>query len=233
MSQARTLDLGMDVHTDSMAVADVAPEPGAEVTSLGTIGTRQGDLDQLIRRRPSQATQLLFVYAAGPGGDWLYRDLTQQGDDGWVVASSLLPKNPGERVKPDRRDAVQRARLARSGALPAVDVPQGDDEAMRELSRAREDPSRERPAATCRLQAFWRRHASRDTGRANCGGSRTWVVPHRRRQSSCKHRSVPFTNRPHDASVAHTHFQTRSPRGACLRSSQPCRPGAASSAPWP
>jgi len=61
----------MDVHTDSMAVAYVAHEHGAEVTYLGTIGTRQGDIDQLIRRMPSKATHLLFVYEAGPCGSWL------------------------------------------------------------------------------------------------------------------------------------------------------------------
>jgi transposase len=112
MSQSSTLDLGMDVHKDSIAVADVAPEHGAEVTDLGTIGTRQGDIDQLIRRMPSKATHLIFVYEAGPCGDWLSRYLTKKGDDGWVVAPSLIPKKPGDRVKTDRRDAVQLARLA-------------------------------------------------------------------------------------------------------------------------
>ena len=123
MSQSRTRCIGMDVHKDSIAVAYVAQDHGAEVTYLGTIGTRQGDIDQLIRKRPSKATHLLFVYEAGPCGSWLYRDLTQTGDDGWVVAPSLIPKTPGDRVKTDRRDAVPLARLARSGDLTAVDVP--------------------------------------------------------------------------------------------------------------
>jgi transposase len=71
MRHSSTLYIGMDVHTDSMAVAYVAHEHGAEVTYLGTIGTRQGDIDQLIRRMPSKATHLLFVYEAGPCGSWL------------------------------------------------------------------------------------------------------------------------------------------------------------------
>jgi transposase len=169
MSQSRTLDIGMDVHKDSIAVADVAQEHGAEVTSLGTIGTRQGDIDQLIRRMPSKAKQLLFVYEAGPGGSWLYRYLTQKGYDGWVVAPSLIPKQPGDRVKTDRRDAVQLARLARSGDLTAVDVPKVEDEAIRDLTRAREDTIRDLQSAKFRLKAFWLRHDIRDTGRATWG----------------------------------------------------------------
>jgi transposase len=159
----------MDVHKDSIAVADVAQEHGAEVTSLGTIGTRQGDIDQLIRRMPSKATHLLCVYEAGPCGDWLYRYLTKKGDDGWVVAPSLIPKQPGDRVTTDRRDAVQLARLARSGDLTAVYVPKVEDEAIRDLARAREDTIRDLQSATFRLKAFWLRHDIRDTGRATWG----------------------------------------------------------------
>jgi transposase len=69
MSQSSTLDIGMDVHKDSMAVAYVAQAHGAEVTYLGTSGTRQGDIDQLIRRMPSKAKHLICVYEAGPCGD--------------------------------------------------------------------------------------------------------------------------------------------------------------------
>jgi hypothetical protein len=61
MAQSRTLFIGMDVHTEAIAVAYVAPEHGAEVSSLGTIGTRQCDLDPLIRPMPSQAKHLVCV----------------------------------------------------------------------------------------------------------------------------------------------------------------------------
>ena len=69
MSQSRTLFIGMDVHKDSMAVASVAQEHGAAVASLGSLGTRQCDIDHRLRKRPSKATPLLFVYEAGPCGD--------------------------------------------------------------------------------------------------------------------------------------------------------------------
>jgi transposase len=80
-----------------------------------------------------------------------------------------MPKKAGDRVKTDRRDAVQLARLARSGDLPAVYGPQVEDEAMRDLSRAREDTIRDLKSAKCRLKAFWLRHDSRYTGRATWG----------------------------------------------------------------
>ena len=174
MSPSSTLFIGMDVHKDSIAVAYVAQAHGAEVMSLGAIGTRQCDLDQLLRQRPSTATHLLFIYEAGPCGSWLSRYLTKQGDDCWVVAPSLLPQKAGDRVPTGRRDAVPLARLARSGDLPAVDVPTVADEAMRDLSRAREEALRDRKGATCRRKAFWRRHDTRDPGRA------TWGPAHRR-----------------------------------------------------
>ena len=81
---------------------------------------------------PSKANTSLFVYEAGPCGSWLYRSLTQKGYDCWVVAPSLIPKKAGDRVKTDRRDAMQLARLARSGDLTVVYVPKVDDEAIRD-----------------------------------------------------------------------------------------------------
>jgi transposase len=71
MHQSNTLYVGMDVHKESIAVASVAHEYGAEVVSLGTIGTRQCDLDGLIRKLHSKSKHLVFVYEAGPCGSWL------------------------------------------------------------------------------------------------------------------------------------------------------------------
>jgi transposase len=167
MSQSHTRFIGMDVHTDAIAVASVAQAHGAEVTDLGAIGTRQWDIEHLVRKRPSQATQLLVISAAGPGGYWLSRDLLTQGYDCWVVAPSLMPTQPGDRVTTDRRDALHLARLARSGDLTVGSVAKVDEAAMRDLPRAREDAISDLQDATCRLQAFLRRHASRSVGRAN------------------------------------------------------------------
>src|SRR5437764_821701 len=127
MSQSSTLYVGMDVHKESIAVAYVAQEYGAEVVSLGTVGTRQCDIDKLIRQLQSKSKQLVFVYEAGPCGYWLYRYLTKKGYTCWVVAPSLMPKKTGDRVKTDRRDAMQLARLMRSGDLTPVYVAALDD----------------------------------------------------------------------------------------------------------
>jgi transposase len=171
MSQSSTLFIGMDVHKDSIAVAYVAQDHGAEVTYLGTFGTRQCDIDHLIRKMQSKAKHLIFVYEAGPCGYWLYRYLSKKGYDCWVVAPSLIPKKPGDRVKTDRRDAVQLARLARSGDLTAVYVPKVEDEAIRDLTRAREDAISDLKDAKLRLKAFLLRHDIRYTGQANWGAA--------------------------------------------------------------
>ena len=169
MNQSRTLSVGMDVHKASIAVAYVAEEHHAEVISLGAIGTRQCDIDQLIRNMPSKSNHLVFVDEAGPCGYWLSRYLTKKGHVGWVVAPSLIPNKAGDRVKTNRRDAIQLARLMRSGDLTPVYVPQVEDDAIRDLSRAREDALHELKTAKLRLKAFLLRHDIRYTGRATWG----------------------------------------------------------------
>jgi transposase len=143
----------MAVHTDSLTVASVAQERHAEVISRGAIGPRQGAIDQLIRKRQSQSKHLGCVYEAGPCGYWLYRYLPPKGHVCWVVPS-LSPKKAGDRVNTTRRDALTLARRMRSGDLPPVHVPRVEDEAIRDLGRAREDAVRDLKAAQFRLTAF-------------------------------------------------------------------------------
>jgi transposase len=171
MPQSSTLYIGMAVHQESIAVAYIAQDHGAEVTYLGPIGTRQADIDHLVRKLQSKANHLVFVYEAGPCGYWLYRYLTKKGYACWVVAPSLIPQKAGDRVKTDRRDAVQLARLMRSGDLTPVYVPEVEDEAIRDLSRAREDAICDLKAAKLRLKAFLRRHDIRYAGRATWGSA--------------------------------------------------------------
>ena len=71
MQQSRTLDVGLDVHKESIAVVSGAQDHGAEVVSLGTIGTRQGDSAKLLRHLQAQGQPLVCVYDAGPCGSWL------------------------------------------------------------------------------------------------------------------------------------------------------------------
>jgi transposase len=169
MPHSTTLFVGWDVHQDAIAVAYAPEERGAEVVFLGTIGTRQCDIEKLIRTLTSKATQLVFVYEAGPCGYWLYRYLTKQHLICWVVAPSLIPKQAGARVTPDRRDATQLARLMRSGDLTPVYVPEVEDEAIRHLVRAREETIRDLKTAKNRLKAFLLRQDIRYEGRATWG----------------------------------------------------------------
>lgn len=90
MSQSSTLYVGLDVHKESLAVAYVAKAPHAEVVSLGNIGTRQYDIDKLIRQLQSKSSHLIFVYEAGPCGYWLYRYLTKKA----ISAGSSLLVDP-------------------------------------------------------------------------------------------------------------------------------------------
>jgi len=97
------------------------------------------DVDPLIRRPGYKKDRLRMVYEAGPRGYGLYRHLTAQAINCTVVAPSLTPRKAGDRVKTDRRDSLSLARLHRAGELTAIYVPRPQDEAMRDLSRARED----------------------------------------------------------------------------------------------
>jgi hypothetical protein len=106
LGHATTRDVGPEVHQASIAVADAPEARGAEVVLLGTIGSRQCDLETLVRKRLSKAQPLLFVYEAGPCGYWRSRDLTKKQRSCGVVAPSLVPKHAGDHVKTDRRDAV-------------------------------------------------------------------------------------------------------------------------------
>jgi transposase len=167
MNHPSTLYVGLDVHKDSISVAHVFEIRSAEVTFVGSIGTRQGDIDRLVRRLQSKASRLVFAYEAGPCGYVLYRYLTRNGLLCLVVAPSLIPKKPGDRIKTDRRDAVQIARLLRSGDLTSVYIPTVEDEAIRDMTRAREDALKDLKAAKLRLKSFLLRLGIHYTGKAN------------------------------------------------------------------
>ena len=138
MAQSTPLFVGLDVHKDSIAVAHAAAGGAEPPVLVGAIGSRQADLGRLIHRLQSKASALTFASEAGPCGDVLDRYLTGKGLPCQVVAPSLIPKKPGDKVKTDRRDAVELARLLRSGDRTAVHVPSVEDEAIRDLCRARD-----------------------------------------------------------------------------------------------
>jgi transposase len=101
---------------------------------------------------------ILFCYEAGPCGYGLHRQILGLGHDCEVVAPSLIPKKPGERIKTDRRDALKLARLLRAGELTGIWVPDEEQEAMRDLCRARADMKSQERKARQQLGAFVLRH---------------------------------------------------------------------------
>jgi transposase len=108
MAHTSTVFIGLDVHKETIAVAYGSEEREAEGIFLGTRGTRQCDIDNLIRKLQGKGKKLHLVYEAGPCGYWLYRYLTKKKLLCWVVAPSCMPKKASDRVKTDRRNAVQR-----------------------------------------------------------------------------------------------------------------------------
>jgi len=143
-----------------------------DVRPYGKIGGDLGSLDKVIRKMVSLGRELRFVYEAGPCGYEIYRHLTRQGFHCTVAAPALIPKKAGDRIKTDRRDAQMLARLHRAGELTPVYVPHPEDEAMRDLCRAREDARHAERKAKQQLGAFLLRSGFRYTGPSN------WSLAH-------------------------------------------------------
>ena len=156
--------VGLDVHKESIAVA-VADADGAEVRYFGQMTNTPEAIEKLVRQLRKGGAQLSFCYEAGPCGYGIHRQLTDLGWDCQVVAPSLIPKKAGDRVKTDRRDSLSLARLHRAGELTAVWVPDGAQEALRDLTRAREDMKHLQRQTKQRLLAFLLRHGKRFDGK--------------------------------------------------------------------
>jgi transposase len=160
--------LGMDVHAETIAVA--VAEPDREVRSLGTIANREDSIRKFIRKLGSPE-HLRVCYEAGPTGFVLYWQMAQLGVKCDVVAPSLVPKKPGDKVKTDRRDALKLARSHRSGDLTAVWIPDEASEALRDLVRAREAAKQDQLRARHRLTKFLLR-----TGQRPPQGVKAWTA---------------------------------------------------------
>lgn len=161
--------VGVDAHARFLSVARL-PEHGGEPEVVDLPNTPKA-----IRRAFSkwrQVAELRVCYEAGPVGYELYRQLDAMGIPCEVIAPALIPTRPGDRIKTDRRDAKKLARFYRAGELTPIHVPTPDDEAVRDLVRAREDVRRDLIAARHRLGKFMIRH-----GRIWSEGSR-WTLRH-------------------------------------------------------
>jgi transposase len=129
--------VGLDVSKATISVGLAPGDRGQAVSYFGSIAFQPAALHSLCRKLSRESSRLHFCYEAGPFGYGLHRQLTEWGHVCEVVAPSLIPKRPGERVKTDRRDALSLATLLRAGQLTPVWVPDASHEAMRTLARLR------------------------------------------------------------------------------------------------
>ena len=166
--------IGLDTHKDSITVA--VAEPGRQEPRLyGRITNKPKNIAKLLQRLSELygGAVLLFCYEAGPCGYDLYRQIINSGHDCQVVAPSLIPNKPGEQIKTDNRDALKLARYLRSGELTAVWVPDQEQEAMRDLTRARDDMKSQERKARQQLNGFLLRH-----GHGYPTGKTRWTKTH-------------------------------------------------------
>lgn len=156
MSKVRWV--GLDVHAATIAVA--VAEPGGEVWAWGVIPNEPTAVRKLVGKLGPPET-LRACYEAGPTGYVLYWQLTALGVACEVIAPTLVPVKAGDRVKTDRRDAEKLARCYRAGDLTPVWVPDADQEALRDLVRAREVAKQDQLRARHRVSKLLLRHGVR------------------------------------------------------------------------
>jgi transposase len=171
MNEFSSVYVGLDVHKETIAVG-VARSGRGKPEYFGEIKNSVAAVRKLLKRLSPDGEVLQICYEAGPCGYGLYRQIKSLGHDCEVVAPSLIPRKAGERMKTDRRDGLKLAHEHRAGGLTAVWVPGEEQEAVRDLTRAREDMKAIETKARQRLGAFLLRH-----GRVFEGKSR-WTQAH-------------------------------------------------------
>jgi transposase len=165
--------VGLDVHKDTIAVALAEADQRGAVREYGQIANTPSAVKTLAAKLTRTGRELQFCYEAGPCGYGIQRQLTLAGHGCAVVAPSLIPRKPGERIKTDRRDAINLAKLHRAGELTAVWVPDPKHEAVRDLVRARQAAVRALRQARQQLSGFLLRQGRHYNRPA-------WTLMHRR-----------------------------------------------------
>jgi transposase len=161
------LYVGLDVHKKTIDVAIADESNDKKARSYGRIDGTIDALSKLVKKLVSNTVSLHFIYEAGPCGFWIYRHLVDNGFGCSVVAPSLIPKRSGDRIKTDRRDALNLVRLFRAGELTTIYIPSPEDEAMRDLIRCRADMVHMQRQCRQRLLSFLLRHGVAYPGRKN------------------------------------------------------------------
>jgi len=164
--------VGLDAHKKSIHVAMLVP--GREEPVSWQEANEESAVRRLARRLNSEGPgEVRACYEAGPLGYTLQRELEAQGVICEVVAPSLIPIKPGERIKTDWRDARKLAEMLRSGMLTAVQPPNEADESLRDLCRGRDSVRQDLARSRHRMSKFLLRRGYRyhDT-------QRHWGVRH-------------------------------------------------------
>lgn len=174
MTNISTAFIGLDVHKNSIDIAIAEAGRAGEVRHYGAVGGDLGSFGKAVRKLRSRHTDLHFAYEAGPCGYEIYRYLSGLGLDCAVIAPSMIPRRTGDRIKTDRRDALQLARLHRAGELISIYVPHPEDEAIRDLLRCREDARIAQRKARQQLKALLLRNGLRYEGKSS------WIPAHLR-----------------------------------------------------
>ncbi len=176
MNKHSILFIGLDTHKEFNEVAYIEGHRGAQPVHFGRAPSSKIAVKKLVRHFESKYPDatLHFVYEAGPCGYWIYRLITSLGHCCYVVAPSLIPKKPGERVKTDKRDAMKLAKLLKTEDLTPIYVPEPEDEAVRDLSRAREVAMKDLKDAKYQLKALLLRN------NINYAGTANWSLKHLR-----------------------------------------------------
>ena len=167
MQQDNVIFVGVDAAKAKHAIAIAEGGRNGEVRYYGEIDTTSSAVERFVRKLEKKRPHLHFCYEAGPTGYGLYRQLIELGHRCDVVAPSLIPMRPGERVKTNRRDAISLARLLRAGELTSIWVPDTVHEAVRDLVRVRATASEDLRKKRQQLLSFLLRHGRAFTGHKN------------------------------------------------------------------
>jgi transposase len=167
-----TTFVGLDVHKNSISIAVIHAELN-EAEFLGVIPNTPDAIKSLVKKLGTKETY--YCYEAGPCGFVIYRHIVELGASCLVAAPSLIPSKPGDRVKTDKRDAKKLARLLKNGDLTAVNVPSKEQEAFRDLTRAREDAGQDLLKKRNQLTKFLLRLDIRQPNQV-----RAWSVKYRK-----------------------------------------------------
>jgi transposase len=171
-----TLYVGLDTDKKWIDIAIAEPLPKGEVRYYGKIANDKTALERVIKRLQKDGRELRVCYEAGPCGYAIHRWLNGKPRVTCeVIAPSMTPRRPGERVKTNRRDGLTLARLLRSGELTPIWVPDVAHEAMRDLVRARSTAVEDVVRCRQRIGGFLLRQDIRYGGKPWTKKHRVWL----------------------------------------------------------